>query len=285
MGFFGFFVSVIGLGAMTTDAISNSIFTSKNYKKAKTNGDPYYSGVGSKIFETNTGRRCYYEYDFSTNHNVLVDVETGEIVNDITDLKNQKKTLEEKRYIEGTDCVFYRTHEFDDQKHKTCNIYRCTTMPGFFKKIEINNVDRYVKGEVTYDCIWGHRIDTGNINEEIYFSDGTRYSKAKAKEMSSDCERSRAIKKGKVILPYKDDDIEGFKDVNTGEFYINYEYYFPVYQTASQYPKKRWFGNGREYRKAKMVPGKDVGFTYKKFVLVPVDGSKVYNDRGEEIVR
>lgn len=285
MGLFGFFVSVIGLGAMTKDVISDNITASKNYNRAKLNGTPYYYGSGSKMYSTETGARCREQLDFSTHHNLLVDINTGEVIEDLTDLRNQKKTSEERRSIAGTGCVFYKTHEFDDQKHKYCNIYRCTTMSGYFKKIEINHVDCYVKGEVTHDDIWGHKIDTGSADEEIYFSDGVRYSKTKAKEISNDCDISKAIKKGKVIIPYKDDYVEGFKDINTGEFYINYEYYFPVYQTTNPYPKKRWFGNGREYRKAKMVSGKDVGCTYKKFVLVPIEGSKLYDDHGKEIVR
>ena len=283
MGLFGFVVSVIGLGAVTKDAISDSIYTSKNYREAITNGKPYYSGSGSKMYATKTGKRCSYDYDYSKNHNVLTDLKTGEVVEDLTALDNNKKTLNAKRDIHGTGCVFYRTYEFDDQKHRSHNIYKSTKMDGYFTKVTIDGVDRFEKCDVVYDDILGYRVNNISGINDKFFADGTHFSREKDRELRQEYQMNRDIKKGKVIFPYKDEYVEGFKDINTGELYVNYEYYQPEYKS---YPKKKLINvYGREYKKAKMIPGKDIKYFCKKFVLVPVEGSKTYNDHGIEIVR
>ena len=283
MGLFGLIVSVVGLGAMTKDAISDSINTSNNYNKAVENGDPYYYGSGSKMYSTKTGRQCREEYNFLTNHNVLVDAETGEIIEDLTASNNKDKTSKEMKNIMGSGCMFYKTHEFDDKKHRFHNIYKCINIPGYFTKSTSNNIDSYKKCSVVFDDFWGYQTKTENKAEE-YFADGTPYTREKASELHEANVRSLEIKDGKVIFPYKDKFVEGFKDINTGELYINYEYYFPAYKTYNKYPEKRWFRNGKEYKKAKIVTGKEIGYNCKKYVLVPIEGSKRYNDHGE-IVR
>lgn len=282
MGLFGFVVSMIGLGAMTKDAVSDSIFTSKNYNKAKENGDPYYSGAGSDIFSTETGEKCRYEYNFSTNHNVLVNAKTGDEVLDLTALKNQRKTVCKKNDLKGSGCVFYKTYEFDDNKHRYHNIYKCTMMPGYFTKTTFNNVDKYTKCNVVHDDFWGYK--TENIDGCEYFEDGTGYTREKSEERRDEYKKAREIRRGKIIFPYKDEYVEGFKDLNTGELYVNYEYYQPT--SCKSYPKKKLISKyGDVYKKAEMVPGKEIKYFCKKFVLVPIEGSKLYNDRGEEIVR
>ena len=62
MGLFGLFTSIVGLGAMVKDRISDDIHTQKNFMQAKANGFPTYFGSGCKEYYTKTEVMSVKEY-------------------------------------------------------------------------------------------------------------------------------------------------------------------------------------------------------------------------------
>lgn len=196
MGLFGLFVSIVGLGAMTKDGIENSIFTQKNYEEAKRDGKPYYYGSGSKTYSTKTGRECYIGKDWNTGQEWIVDMQTGEKIENYSDYKNGKRTLKNINNSVVNGKMFYQTHEFDSFKStcKKSDVYKCRIMDGFFNKSDRYDHQTchreyiYQKGEVVFDDFYGVKVEPYK-NKEWYFEDGTPFTYKKFEE------RIEAIKK------------------------------------------------------------------------------------------
>ena len=128
MGLFGLFASMVGLGAMAKDSISEAIETEKSYQKAKETGAITYYGAGSKQYDTRTGRQISMVTDYATGHSMMVDTRTRECLGDYTLLNNRKKYEEEKRSI-PKECVFRRIPDYDCNFRKG-NIWVTDKMPG-----------------------------------------------------------------------------------------------------------------------------------------------------------
>lgn len=188
MGLFGFVVSMIGLGAMTKDAISDSIFNEKCYSEAKAEGKPSYLGAGGKRYSTRTGRQVMIDHDFSTGHNWLVDINTGKRIDDATAYRNSQRTAASKANGNGG---FYQTHEFDTASRMSAGIFVNDKIPGYFRKYDSRKngirITTYIKGTVKYDSSVQRNIievDWQNPKTEQYFEDGTPYT-------WEECERRR----------------------------------------------------------------------------------------------
>ena len=75
MGLFGFFATMVGLGAMAKDGIERSVSSSNAYNKAIANKDDwYFTGNGAQMKSTKTGRECYTEKDYKTGHWLVKDL-------------------------------------------------------------------------------------------------------------------------------------------------------------------------------------------------------------------
>lgn len=194
MGFFGLFVSMIGLGAMAKDAISDSISATDNCNKAKINNEPYYFGAGSNIYSTKTGRRVERKKDYTTNREWLVEIDTGNRVEDLTTYKNNKMNNKEIAEARSKNCVFYETHEFDNEKTKSHGIYKSTLMDGYFKKDSCFDAETrirityYIPGKVVKNEFLDVRYEIkAKLDSPKYFEDGVLFSDEEF--------RRRAIKK------------------------------------------------------------------------------------------
>lgn len=175
MGFFGLFVSIIGLGAMTKDAISNSIFEQRSYEDSVRKGySTFFTGNGSQRRSVKTGRLCTERMDYTTHHNWLVDSKTGEKIEDITDRINREREMEIKRKAYDKGIKFYRTTRFDCQPRYRSDVYINDDMPGkFFDWDPIN--DKYKEGRLIDSIVGnGKKVVDTDINNRIYYKpDGT----------------------------------------------------------------------------------------------------------------
>ena len=216
MGLFGLFVSLIGLGAVTKDAISDDIYKSKNKERAKKNGDLYYSGSGSKIYSTKTGRRA--SIDYSGKHTILRDFRTGEALEDLTVIKQKELTDKAKEEARHKNSVFYLDYTYEREKfagHRT-DVYVSSKYPGFFaKRNAVCNgsdikIPVYERGELEKFSYYRVIID-GRKPVETYFEDGTPYSD---EEMVKRVNLRSAIKATLAgyafheCIPYKNDIIK-----------------------------------------------------------------------------
>lgn len=146
MGFFGFFATMVGLGAMTKDAISDSIDDVRSRERATENGRDYYLVNGYKMRSTKTGRDCTERMNYETGHMCLYDLRTGEIVADITKSINKEKTEKNKRESKAQGRAFYRTCEFDLPCGKTSDVWVNDNMPGkYFTNIRLRNYEDFGK--------------------------------------------------------------------------------------------------------------------------------------------
>lgn len=179
MGLFGLFVSMVGLGAMTKDAISNSIFENNSYQKAVKNGDSwYFTGHGSQRKAVKTGRLCTEEIDYTTHHNWLVDSKTRERIEDITDRVNREREVEIKQKAYDRGIKFYRTTKFDCQPRYHSDVYVNDDMPGrYFHWNRIDN--EYEEGKLVDGIIGNGKkvVDTDINNRVFYKPDGTKICK------------------------------------------------------------------------------------------------------------
>ena len=213
MGLFGLFVSLIGLGAVTKDAISDDIYKSKNKERAKKNGDLYYSGSGSKIYSTKTGRRA--SIDYSGKHTILRDLHTGEALEDLTVIKQKEltdKAREEARYKNS---VFYLDYTYEREKyagHRT-DVFVSSKYPGFFAKRDAVcsgsdiKIPVYEGGKLEKFSYYRVIIDRRKP-VETYFEDGTPYSDEEMVKRVNVESGIRAVLSGCAFykcVPYKND--------------------------------------------------------------------------------
>ena len=248
MGFFGFFATMVGLGAMTKDAIQSSIETSISYDNARNNNDPYYFGSGAKLYSTKTGRRATKSISRRTHHEWLCDLKTGERIEDLTARRNNIKTEKNKLDAEKSGCAFYITHEFDTTQYKNYDIYKCTIRPGYFYKIS-GLVNEYYKGEVVDDILGkGKKVERHYGNHQLtekYFEDGTPFSREGYEERSNQAYKQKAIQMGKRLYHVErvDENLKthfvGYKDTITDEWY------YWVKNYSDRYQKARFDENGK----------------------------------------
>ncbi len=187
MGFFGLFVSMIGLGAMAKDAISNSIFESDSYQRAVKDGYSwYFTGNGSQMKSVKTGRLCTEDIDYKTGRRWLVDLKTGEKIEDITAEVNKERELKIKQETYARGVKFYRTTRFDCPPRYHCDIYVNDDMPGrYFSLVRsIHDDDRYVEGKLV-DCGYPHgkkKVEIDLKNLVHYKPDGTRVERQRPRQ-------------------------------------------------------------------------------------------------------
>ena len=192
MGLFGFFATLFGVGAMTKDYVGRKISAEEAKHNAEINNKPYYfTGNGSEIRSTITGRRVSHSIDTNTRHDWLVDTKTGERIEDLTLRKNKEKTEQNRREAHSQGKRFYRTAMFDVPPNGKPSIYVCDDFPGqYFERHsltnnEINEIfrirevepDRFKKGHYTLKHVnWNklpnwfytHNLDKVTISGNPY---------------------------------------------------------------------------------------------------------------------
>lgn len=239
MGLFGLFVSMVGLGAMAKDAISDSIHENMNYEDAKRRGDPYYFSNGGRIKSTQTGDYVYRRNDNITGEQWLVDAKTGKKITNLTDINRRKANRRASTEAIINDKIFYRVHDYDiynnGQNVARAEVYKCLTMDGYFKRMEHcipgEYCVYYVKGELGDDPV---RTYTKSINSkhvtvpikgvittrdsEKYFEDGTPYTEDELKRRNLEKERKRAKRLGKCF--YRVEYPDRFRHVETDIPYV-----------------------------------------------------------------
>ena len=185
MGLFGFFATMVGLGAMTKDVISDGIDDIKSHKMAMEKGNDFYLVNGYKMRSTKTGRDCIERADYNTGHIFLCDFKTGEKIVDRTENINREKTEKNRRESKEKGWAFYRTCEFDLPGGKWSNVWISDSMPGkyfsyrrFTERERIGNV-YFQEGELIDNIIGNtHKKSVKiNYNTPCYNRDGTIMSK------------------------------------------------------------------------------------------------------------
>lgn len=175
MGLFGLFASLIGLGAMAKDVVSDAIDDGVGREKAIHEGRSTYI-AGGKIKSTETGRQCSRTTDYLTRHDWLIDTKTGERIEDITDSINRAKQREIKRLAEIDECKFYRTTRFDNNMVRSW-VYVNDDMPGkFFRQSGYGDKMKFVEGilEPKYGLRKHGELQVGLMQHAMeYKPDGT----------------------------------------------------------------------------------------------------------------
>lgn len=251
MGLFGLFASMVGLGAMAKDSISDNIQTQKSYKKAKASGSSIYYGSGSKQYYTDTGRRCYTDYDYCSGHILIRDYDTGDIIEDITDINNKKKYEQQMNELPSY-CIFrrqYGTGVWVSDKISGYFAHRPAKYIDRSDYSEVNQFSEFEKGELeNRRDIHGRNYITVKTksSSERYFADGVPYSKAELRRRVSPILRKLNKEKGYKFYPFDFDSSHDYvgerikairpdsiyfsdiRDVDTDEKYVyNYkEKYF-----------------------------------------------------------
>lgn len=261
MGLFGIFATTIGLGAMAKTAISDSIATEKSYNRAIANGNLTYTSFGSKVrtCSTKTGKPCRMVW--GTERTYLVDSKTGEVIEDVTTLRNNKNTEKARNEARANGCVFYRACDLDTDR-KQSDAYKCEIMDGYFCKISghtaDDRVDVYIKGELKD---WDGK-KTVNINgsrkSDKYFSDGEPYSLTGRNKRQSEHQRNVAKKCHYKVYDYYDETLifdHGYRGTEDNEWYARVEIGYRKYG----------------YQRAVRVDG----------MIIPIESEPVYNIYGD----
>ena len=225
MGLFGLFAMAFGLGAMTKDAVSNSISTQKSYERAKANGESYYYGSGSSIYSVKTGKRC--KKDFVNGRTLLRDFYTNELIEDLTATKNTEK--ERMLKAETKDgCVFYRSCKWDTPSH-SCQVWVSDLVPGYFRMDEYKTNGKcekqFSKGDLEISRNGIARVST-YYPPIIYYSDGKMKTKDEENRRLNLYRKEMAIQNGDKFYLFENDIYSPrrgrkyYKDTKTDELYV-----------------------------------------------------------------
>ena len=103
MGLFGFFASMIGLGAMANDAFNNSLeYYNKGRAASKSSVPTFISG--GHLYSSKTGKRCYSRYDYNGDriiYDYKTDMPSG-VLKSEDDVLNYIKTMDYQEEINKT---------------------------------------------------------------------------------------------------------------------------------------------------------------------------------------
>ena len=121
MGLFGFFMSVIGLGAMAKDAIERSSIDTESRAKAIARDDKIYYGFCSRPYATKTKRQLLMRRN-DNGHVCYYYLDNGELYWDKT-AEGYKLETDYNRFIaKQNGCAFYETAEYKHPLHGTSRI-------------------------------------------------------------------------------------------------------------------------------------------------------------------
>jgi len=213
MGLFGFFATMVGLGAMAKDGIERSISETDAYTKAVQEGRSYYyTGNGSQINSTKTRRKCVERIDHITHHRLIIDANSGQVLEDITANQNMKRQMEEAKIIPDY-CVFKRVTEYDNLNIRA-NIWVTDKMPGlYFRHYGKNGNDskvtedsHFIKGELAdKKNFQGYSYKEVKVvsSNEAYYANGELITNDSIMKKNNEKSKNTAIKNNKKFYKYE----------------------------------------------------------------------------------
>lgn len=252
MGLFGLFASMVGLGAMAKDGISNNIHEQKSFERAKAEGRSWYSGTGAKIYSMETGKECIMS--FENGHTMLRDLKTNQLIEDMTLTDNLKRETEQKKESLTNGCVFYRKAEWDVKGYE-CNVWVSDKIPGYFHRAKYNDGRIMFHQGNLCDAHWANRkvkeVNQRGISQnerKDYYPDGVlktleestrrnnaeRIEKAKSKGLAFYSPLEIVERDGKRVAS---DWLVNYRSVDDNSVFIyNYQnqYYVKAIETVTE---------------------------------------------------
>ena len=242
MGLFGLLATAIGLGAMASDSIKDSVSYDKEYAKAVKEGKDTFAVRGYKVYSTKTGNPCTSVCG-SDNHIYYKDLKTGQIIEDATAKGFAEKTEKCKKESEKKGWKFYKTYEFCDRINNISDIWINDEMPGkYFKNystgsgwicgFKILNIEYFVEVELkTYKTT----KEPGNRKNKLeYYPDGTIRTGKEDTRMRTQYTYEQAIEKGWKFFY----DFDEYVPINIKTFkpyYYNAKYGYYVRAIADEF--------------------------------------------------
>ena len=145
MGLLGFFVGIVGFGAMAKDATEKHIINDCKYNKAVTLREKTYKdyiGVERSVITGNQTNLI-----LGDERNVIIDSVTKETLVDITSKHNEAANRRSRARSAVDGNQFYKTYEFTNKRNHSSHIYINDNMPN---KYFVEIIDYTIPGNVYY---------------------------------------------------------------------------------------------------------------------------------------